>query len=327
MKCLSFPARALVMMALCALSLPMSVQAQTSYPDKPITMVVPFAPGSGADIVARIIAKGLNDSMKATLIIENKPGANGALGAQAVARAKPDGYTLLLGSATTNAVNYAFYPGKLGYEPTSFDIVAGLGASDVSMYINTGQPWKNAQDLIAEAKKNPGKLSCGSGNAVTQVACEFFKRRAGIDVVTVPYKSNSQSLTDLAGGQLAFAFSDSTAAQALVASKKVRSLASAGEKRNPVAPEVSTFAEQGMKDFEFTAWTAVFAPAGIPLPVAEKLNAAINKLSDGMDMAQLRSKAGSTPMVMDLTGAKRFVNREIGSWKKYIDQTGIKAEQ
>ena len=327
MKCLSFPTRAYVMMALCALSLPMSVHAQTSYPDKPITLVVPFTPGSGSDIVARIIAKGLNDSMKATLIIENKPGANGALGAQAVARAKPDGYTLLLGSATTNAVNYAFYPGKLGYEPTSFDIVAGLGASDVSMYINTGQPWKNAQDLIAEAKKNPGKLSCGSGNAVTQVACEFFKRRAGIDVVTVPYKSNSQSLTDLAGGQLAFAFSDSTAAQALVASKKVRSLASAGEKRNPVAPEVSTFAEQGMKDFEFTAWTAVFAPAGIPLPVAEKLNAAINKISDGAEMAQLRSKAGSTPLVMDLTGAKRFVNREIGSWKKYIEETGVKPEQ
>lgn len=327
MKCLSFPTRALVMMALCALNLTMSVQAQTSYPEKPITLVVPFTPGSGSDIVARIIAKGLNDSIKATVVIENKPGANGALGAQAVARAKPDGYTLLLGSATTNAVNYAFFPGKLGYEPSSFDIVAGLGASDVSLYINSGQPWKNIQDLIAEAKKNPGKLSCGSGNAVTQVACEFFKRRAGIDVVTVPYKSNSQSLTDLAGGQLAFAFSDSTAAQALVAGKKVRSLASAGEKRSPVAPEVSTFAEQGIKDFEFIAWTAVFAPAGVLLPVAEKLNAAINKISDGAEMAQLRSKAGSTPLVMDLTGAKRFVNREIGSWKKYIEETGVKPEQ
>ena len=327
MKSPFFPFRAVALIALCALSQPWAVHAQANYPEKPITLVVPFTPGSGSDIVARIIAKGLTESMKATVVIENKPGANGAVGAQAVARAKPDGYTLLLGSATANAVNYAFFPGKLGYEPSSFDMVAGLGASDVSMYIQSGQPWKNIQDLIAEAKKNPGKLSCGSGNAVTQVACEYFKRRAGIDVVTVPYKSNSQSLTDLAGAQLAFAFSDSTAAQAFVASTKVRALASAGVKRNSVAPEVSTFAEQGLKDFEFTAWTAVFAPAGLPVPVAEKLNAAINKLSDGGEMAQLRSKAGSTAMVMDLAGAKRFVNREISSWKKYVEETGVKADQ
>lgn len=327
MKSLSFPPLAFALIALCALSQPSSVHAQTNYPDKPITLVVPFTPGSGSDIAARIIAKGLNDSIKATVVVEHKPGANGALGAQAVARAKADGYTLLLGSATANAANYAFFPGKLGYEPASFDMVAGLGASDVSMYIHSGQPWKNIQDLIAEAKKNPGKLSCGSGNAVTQMACEYFKRRAGIDVVTVPYKSNAQSLTDLAGTQLAFAFSDSTAAQAFVASTKVRALASAGVKRNPVAPEVLTFAEQGLKDFEFTAWTAVFAPAGTPLAVAEKLNAAINKLSDGAEMVQLRSRAGSSPMVMDLAGAKRFVNREIASWKKYVDETGVKAEQ
>jgi tripartite-type tricarboxylate transporter receptor subunit TctC len=277
--------------------------------------------------VARIIAKGLTETIKATVVIDNKPGANGSLGAQAVARAKPDGYTLLLGSATTNAVNYAFFPSKLGYEPSSFDFIGGLGASDVSMYIPSDQPWKNINDLIAQAKKSPGKLSCGSGNAVTQVACEYFKRRAGIDLVTVPYKSNAQSLTDLAGTQLSFAFSDSTAAQAFVASKKVRPLASAGETRNPVAPQVLTFAEQGMKDFEFTAWTAVFAPEGIPVAIAEKLNAAIIKITDFPEMVSLRGKAGSTPMVMDLQAGKRFVSREVASWKKYVEETGIKPEQ
>lgn len=301
--------------------------SQSVYPDKPITLVVPFTAGSGSDIVARIIAKGLGETIKATVVVENKPGANGALGAQAVARAKPDGYTLLLGSATTNAVNYAFYPGKLGYDSSSFDFISGLGSSDVSMYINSSQPWKNINELIAAAKKNPGTLSCGSGNAVTQVACEYFKRRAGVDVVTVPYKSNSQSLTDLAGAQLSFAFSDSTAAQVFVATKKVRPLASAGEKRNSVAPDVLTFSEQGMKDFEFTAWTAVFSPAGTPTAIAEKLNAAINKITDFPEMVQLRGKAGSTAMVMDLAGGKRFVSREVVSWKKYIEETGIKPEQ
>jgi tripartite-type tricarboxylate transporter receptor subunit TctC len=309
----------------CALSC--AALAQANYPEKPSTLVVPFAPGSGADIVARIIAKGLSETIKATVVIDNKPGANGALGAQAVARAKPDGYTLLLGSATTNAVNYAFFPSKLGYEPSSFDFITGLGARDVSMYIPSDQPWKNINDLIMQAKKNPGKLSCGSGNAVSQVACEYFKRRAGIDVVTVPYKSNAQSLSDLAGTQLSFAFSDSTAAQAFVASKKVRPLASAGETRNPVAPQVLTFAEQGMKDFEFTAWTAVFAPAGIPVAIAEKLNAAIIKITAFPEMVNLRGKAGSTPMVMDLPAGKRFVSREVDGWKKYIEETGIKPEQ
>jgi tripartite-type tricarboxylate transporter receptor subunit TctC len=317
--------RAFALIAACTLS--GAVLAQANYPEKPITMVVPFTPGSGSDIVARIIAKGLTETIKATVVIDNKPGANGALGAQAVARAKPDGYTLLLGSATTNAVNYAFFPGKLGYEPSSFDFIGGLGASDVSMYIPSAQPWKNINELIAHARKNPGKLSCGSGNAVTQVACEYFKRRAAIDIVTVPYKSNSQSLTDLAGAQLSFAFSDSTAAQAFVAGKKVRSLASAGETRNPVAPDVPTFAEQGLKDFEFTAWTAVFAPAGTPTAIAEKLNAAIIKLSDSAEMAQLRNKAGSTAMVMDLPSGRRFVSREVASWKKYVEETGIKPEQ
>lgn len=320
------PKNFLILIA-CALFCPWSSHAQHVYPDKLIAIVVPFAAGSGADIVARIMAKGLGETLKANVVVENKPGANGALGAQAVARAKPDGYTLLLGSATTNAVNYAYFPGKLGYEPSSFDMVAGIGASDVSMYVSSSQPWKNINELIATAKKTPGTLSCGSGNAVTQVACEYFKRSASIDIVTVPYKSNSQSLTDLAGAQLSFVFSDSTAAQVFIASKKVRPLASAGNKRNPVAPEVLTFSEQGMKDFEFIAWTAVFSPAGIPTPVAEKLNAAINKISDGPDMTALRTKAGSTAMVMDLAAGKRFVNREVESWKKYVEQTGVKPEQ
>lgn len=311
----------------CGLVCSLTAHSQPFYPAKPITLVVPFTAGSGSDIVARIIAKGLGETIKATVIVENKPGANGAVGTQTVARARPDGYTLLVGSATTNAVNYAFYPGKLGYDDSSFNFISGLGSSDVSLYINGSQPWKNINELIEAAKKNPGTLSCGSGNAVTQVACEYFKKRAGLDVVTVPYKSNSQSLTDLAGAQLSFAFSDSTAAQVFVATKKVRPLASASEKRSPVSPNVLTFSEQGMKDFEFTAWTAIFSPAGTPMAIAEKLNLAINKLTDSPEMVQLRDKAGSTPMVMDLAGGKHFVSREVVSWKKYIEETGVKPEQ
>ena len=173
--------RTFALVMACALS--SNALAQATYPEKPITLVVPFTPGSGSDIVARIIAKGLTETIKATVVIDNKPGANGSLGAQAVARAKPDGYTLLLGSATTNAVNYAFFPSKLGYEPSSFDFISGLGASDVSMYIPSDQPWKNINELIAQAKKSPGKLSCGSGNAVTAMQRQQQGQLLGLVVV------------------------------------------------------------------------------------------------------------------------------------------------
>lgn len=313
--------------SLCAVFAATQAHAQATYPEKPITLVVPFAAGSGSDNVARILAKELGDSLKATVIVDNKPGANGSIGAQLVARAKPDGYTLLLGSGTVNAANYAFSSAKLGYDPASFDFISGLGYADVSLYIPSTRSWKNIEELIADAKKNPGTFSCASGNAVTQVACEYFKHKAGVDVVTVPYRGNSQSLTDLVGGQLSYAFSDGSAAQVFLASKKIRALAVAADKRNPLSPDIATFDEQGIKDFHLTAWGAVFAPAGTPQPIAEKLNAALLKIIDSPDMVQSRSKSGASAMRMDLATGKRFVDREVQNWKQYVKVSGVKTDQ
>ena len=311
--------------ALCALGTA-SAWAQAPYPSRPITLVVPFAAGSGTDIGARVLAKDLTELLKTPVVIDNKQGANGALGATAVARAKPDGYTLLIGSATTNAVNFSFFPSKLGYEPGSFDMVAGLGTSPISLYVAGNAKWRNLADLRAYAKAHPNELRCGSGNAVTQVACEIFRKATGIDAVTVPYKSNPQSLTDLAGGHIDFAFSDASVAKVFIDGNKLKPLAVAAEQRYPATPDVATFREQGMADFEFAGWSAVFVPAGTPAPVAEMLNAAVRKSLQSPESVQLRASNGTQPLAFTLEESRRFAREEIARWARYVKNSGVKPE-
>ena len=313
--------------ATAAVTLTPAVLAQDSYPSRPITMVVPFAAGSGTDIGTRILAKDLTALLGATVIVENKPGANGAIAAQAAARAKPDGYTLLVGSATTNAANFAFFPGKLGYEPTSFDIVSGLGGSAISLYVAANSPWKNIADLVADAKRQPGKFNCGSGNAVTQVACEVFRKQAGIEAVNVPYKSNPQSLTDVVGGQVSYAFADASVAQVFLEGKRLRAIGVAAAQRNPVTPDAATFKEQSYADFEITAWTAVFAPAGTPAAIVEKLNAAIRKSADSPESVASRTRSGAFAINLDVPEARRFAASELARWARYVKDSGVKPEQ
>lgn len=310
-----------------AATLTPAIQAQEAYPSRPITMVVPFAAGSGTDIGTRILAKDLTALLGATVIVENKPGANGAIAAQAAARARPDGYTLLVGSATTNAANFAFFPGKLGYEPTSFDIVSGLGGSAISLYVAANSPWRTIAELVADAKRQPGKFNCGSGNAVTQVACEVFRKQAGIDAVNVPYKSNPQSLTDVVGGQVSYAFADASVAQVFLEGKRLRAIGVAAAQRNPVTPDAATFKEQGFADFEITAWTAVFAPAGTPAAIVEKLNAAIRKSADSPESVASRTRSGAFAINLDVPEARRFAANELARWARYVKDSGVKPEQ
>lgn len=303
-----------------------SACAQAAYPSRPITLVVPFAAGSGTDIGARVLAKDLTDILKTPVIVDNKQGANGALGAAAAARAKPDGYTLLIGSATTNAVNFSFFPARLGYEPGSFEMVAGLGTSPISLYVAANTKWRNLADLMAYGKAHPNALRCGSGNAVTQVACEIFRKSAGIDAVTVPYKSNPQSLADLAGGHIDFAFSDASVAKVFIDGNKLKPLAVAAARRYPATPDVGTFREQGIADFEITGWTAVFVPAGTPAPIVETLHAAIRKSSASPESVQLRASSGTQPLAFNLEEGRRFAREEIARWARYVKSSGVKPE-
>lgn len=302
--------------------------AQSSYPNHNMTLVVPFVAGSGTDIVTRSLAKHLGEAFKVPVIVENKPGANGAIGAQWVARAKPDGYTLLVGSATTNAANFAFYPGKLGYRPDSFEIVAGVAGAALALHVAAGSPWNTVGDLIASVKRSEGKtaFSCGSGNAVTQVACEIFRKEAGIEFTTIPYKSNPPALADVIGEQVSFAFSDTAASQALVQGGKLRILGITGAQRNPMYPQVNTFAEQGYPGMQFTAWTAVFAPADTPRPVIDKLNSEINRWIDSPEGKQLLALSGSFPLRMNVQESRRFAASEVTRWARYIKESNVHPE-
>jgi tripartite-type tricarboxylate transporter receptor subunit TctC len=321
-----FPAAAALSLCALATAVPAPAQAQDAYPSRTITLVVPFPAGSGTDMSARLLAKDMAESLGQTVVVENRPGANGTLGAQMVARARPDGYTLLIGAAATNASNYAFFPGRLGYTPASFEIVGGMGIVPLSLFVPAGSPWKTLADLIADAKKNPGKIACGSGTTVAQVACEVFKLRAGVDLLNVPYKGSPPALNDLAGGQVQVVFADGTSAASLIEGKRLRVLATAAGKRLPYWPEVPTFVELGMTDLEISAWSALFVPAGTPAAVQQRLNAAVRRSIDSPESVATRQRTGSLAMPFSLEEARRFVAAEIERWARFVKDSGVKLD-
>ena len=300
--------------------------AQDLYPVKTVTLVVPQAAGSGSDIVARLLARELGRELNVTVVVDNKPGANGAIAAQHVARAAPDGATLLMGTATTHAANYAFYPGKLGYEPGQFEVAGMLSASPMTLLVPAESPWKTVADLVADAKARPGKLNCGSGLSTSQVACEVFARQSGIQATTVNYRSSPQALTDLVGGQVSYAFADAAVAAGFVAGKRLRALAVAGASREKIMAEVPTFVELGQADFQVTGWAGVFAPAATPKALLEKLNAVIIKANDAPEFVKARQTTGGTPLNFNLPQAQQFVKTEIDRWQRLHRDSGVKLE-
>ena len=303
-----------------------TAQAQDNYPSKPITLVVSQAAGAGSDIAARLLARELQRELNANVVVDNKPGGNGAIAAQLVARAAPDGYTLLMGTAATNAANFAFFPGKLGYEPGSFEVAGVLSASPMSLLVTAEAPWKTVAELIADAKKQPGKLNCGAGIATAQVACEIFARRNGLQAATVNYRSSPQSLTDLAGGQVQYVVADQAAASALVASKKLRALAVLAPTRTALWPDVPTMIELGMADFQVIGWAGVFAPAGTPKAALDKLNAVLMKANDAPEFVKSRATNGGIPLVFNQREAQQFVKSEVDRWQRLFRESGVKID-
>ncbi len=300
--------------------------APAAYPSKTITLVVVQAAGSGSDIVARLLAREITRELGATVVVDNKPGANGTIAAQAVARAAPDGHTLLVGTATTNAANFAFYPGKLGYEPGTFEVAGLLSASPMTLLVHPDAPWKNVADLVADAKKQPGKFNCATGLSTSQVACEVFAKMAGIQATTVNYRSSPQALTDLAGNQVSYGFADGAVATTFVRGNKLRALAVAGAEREKVLPDAPTFAEVGMADLQITGWAGVFAPAGTPQAVLEKLNAVLIKANGAPEFVQARQATGGVPLNFSVPQARQFVKSEIERWHRLHRDSGVKLE-
>ena len=316
-------AAALVVAALAA---PLTARAQT-FPERPIRLVVPYAPGGTSDIVARLIAAPLSNLIGQQVIADNRPGAGSNIGTEIVARAAPDGYTLLMATPALSS-NPALYA-KVNWDPiASFTPVTLVGEVPVVLVVHPSLSAKSVRDLIALAKAQPGKLNFGSsGNGgIGHLVGEHFKSMAGVDMTHVPYKGNGPALIDLMAGVLNLAFSDLAGASPFMKAGKLRPLAIASARRSATVPNLATMSEAGVPGFQASSWFAVFAPAGTPRAVIAKLNADIVKVIHAPELRERMSGLG-----FDVVGGKpeelaAFLKAEIVKWAKVIKDSGAKVD-
>ncbi len=312
--------------ALAALALgALSVQAQT-FPDKPITLVVPFTAGSATDQLARALAQGLSAETKQSVVVDNKPGANAFIGAQAVAKSKPDGYTVLIATNTTHAANEHLFK-KLPYDPIKdFEPVTSLGRGGQIMVVNPKLPVNNVADFVKLAKASPGKYSFGSGSSSSRIAGEMFKQLTGTYIVAIPYRSNPPAVTDLIGGQIEVMFTDMATGLPQVKAGKLKALGVTPRQRSPLAPEVPTLEQAGVKGYEMTYWFAAYAPAGTPAPVVQRLNELFHKAAHGSAAGVFYQPTGTEIFLNTPDEQRKFQAAESQKWGRIIKAAGIEPE-
>jgi tripartite-type tricarboxylate transporter receptor subunit TctC len=298
-----------------------------AFPDRPITLIVPFPPGGTTDIVARAIAEGLARELKQSVTVENRAGAGGNLGAEAVTRAQPDGHTLLVSTAGPLAINHHLYKTQK-YEPTrDFAPVALLGMVPIMLVTGPQQPFKTVAELIAYAKANPGRLSYGSqGNGTTShLTMELLKHQAGIFVTHIPYRGSAPAATDLMGGQLHVMFDNSPSTLPFVQAQRMRALAIASPARVPAMKDIPTVSES-VKGFSSVAWFALVAPAGTPPEVVRALNAATNATLQRPDVRQKFAASGTELAGGTPDDLARFMRAESTKWQSVIRTANIRLD-
>ena len=302
---------------------PLAAMAQ-AWPAKQITYVVPFTPGGTTDVVGRTISNSLANALGQPVVVDNKPGAAGALAARLVAKANPDGYTLLGGTISTHAINAGLYK-NLGYDPVKdFEPISLVGFIPNALYVNAQLPVRTVQELIALLKKDPNArtfASPGAGSS-THLAGELFADLIDVPLTHVPYKGQPQALQDVAGGQVAFLFDQLTAGMPLVKAGKLRLLAVTTPKRIAAVPDAPTMDEAGVKGFEMVAWQAVYAPKGTPKAIVDRLNKEIVASVKSPEVRERMAATGieivgSTPE--ELTN---FMQKEIPRWAALIQKSG-----
>ena len=304
-----------------------AAQAQAAYPDKPITLIVPFAPAGIADIVARTVALAMQTSLGQTIVIDNRPSAGSIVGSQAVAKAPPDGYTLLLMS-NANAVSVSLFK-KLPFDVTTdFVPVSTLGFFDLALCVDKESRFKTVQELIAYGKANPGKLTIGTiaVGSTQNLAAELFKTRAGLDAVVVPYKGSPAVLNALRAGELDVGFEIVGPTLGQLSAGTVRALAVTSTQRNPALPQVATLAEAGVADYDVASWNAIAAPKGTPAAVIARLNkAALEALASDAVKTRLKELGvraqGGTPAQLEA-----LLSTEIKRWREVTRAAKIEAE-
>lgn len=302
--------------------------AAQEFPVRPIRLVVPYPPGSGTDIVARLLGQKLSESLGQQVFVDNRPGAGATVGTDAVAKSDPDGYTLLMADVGPLAIAPSFYP-KLPYNPgKDFAPVSLVAVLPFVLAVNPSVPARTLSELTALAKAKPGELnyaSVGNGTAV-HLTTELFKQLAGIDMVHVPYRGSAPALTDLVAGRVSVMFVNVLSAMSFVNSGQLRALAIGMPQRSQAFPDLPTFAELAMPNFEAGVWFGVLAPAGTPRPIIQKLNADIGRALQTPDIKEKLAQQGAEIAVSSPEQFAAKIQSETEKWAEVIKKAGIRLE-
>jgi len=316
--------RGFVLLILAATTLPAAAQ---TYPDRPITLVVPYPAGGGNDVLARLVAEKMAASLGGSIVVENRGGAGGTIATRQVAKSAPDGYTLLIATSSL-AINPSLYP-NVGYDPRQDFAPIGLIASSANVVlVHPSLPARSIAELIALAKERPGRLdfaSTGSGSSV-HLAAELFASMAGVKLNHVPYRGSAPALTDLIGGHVSIMFATLLPAIGLVRDGKVRALAVTGPKRSSIFPDLPTVAEAGLPGYEAVLHYGLVAAAGTPRPIVDKLNAALHEVLNDTGLRARLATEGAEPVASTPEEYAADIDREETKWSKIVRESGAKGE-
>jgi tripartite-type tricarboxylate transporter receptor subunit TctC len=316
-----------VSVALAALACAAGLHAQ-AYPSRPIRLVVPFPPGGASDTVARVVVQKLSEGLGQPVVIENRPGVGGLLGSEAVAKAAPDGYTLLLGSVSSLAVAPHMFSNPRIDPEKDFAAIAPISSSPLTVIVRPTLPVNSIAQLIALAKAKPGALNYGAAGVGTQVflAAELFKKRAGIDAVHVPFQGGAPAVMALLAGNIDYKFDVVNTTLPQARAGKVKVLAVTSAKRIPLMPEVPTLAESGFPGFDATAWMGVVGPAGLPAGIVSRLSAEIRNAVSSRGLSEVYIAQGVVPEFASPAEFAEMIRREYASWGVVVGQVGAKVD-
>jgi tripartite-type tricarboxylate transporter receptor subunit TctC len=298
------------------------------YPNKPIKLVVPFPPAGGTDVLSRAVAHSVSTDTRWNIVVENRPGAGGNIGLEAVARSAPDGYTIGMGQTANLAVNPALYS-KIPFDPLKdFTPIALISSQPLILVVSQQSPYKSLKDLVDAAKASPGKINMASSSngTIGHIGGELFQRRAGIKMTHVPYKGAGPVVTDLLGGNVDCFFGNSQAVGALVNQGKLRALAVTAPKRLKAFPDIPTVAEQGYAGFEAATWSGLVGPAGMPQAIVDKLNAEVQEALNRGDFLKKLEDDGSTPLGGTPKQFGEFIRTEHAKWGQAVRDANIKLD-
>ncbi len=314
-----------LVVALCFVAVPGIVAAQ-AWPSAPVRMLIPFAAGSATDVYARLVAKHLSDAFGQQFIVEPKPGANGSIAAQQVAKSKPDGLTLFFTTNTTHAANPSLMK-QMTYDPVKdFEPVTKIGGIAFFMAVSAASPYKSVAEIVEAAKTQPGKIAYASGNSVGILSGATLQKMTGTQMTHVPYKSTPQGLVDVIGGQVTFLFVDLSVSRPHTQSGRAKLLAVATLNRSPLAPEIPSMDELGYKGFDIPAWFGLFAAAGTPRDTVIRLNAEMVKIMARPDVKQTLASMGIDAYTSTPEELGDYVKSEIQKWARLVKDAGIQPE-